>query len=804
MQEQQNTTTTVFNSNKSELWSLSLRDLFYKYVRFLPVFLLSVAICLFIAYVYLRYTTRIYSASGTMLIKNEQQPGARSDKFEDIFMNNKDLNIQSEIEVLKSRPLMERVVKKLNLQVSYQARGRFITNNIYKQSPFLLNIVELRDSFSTFSFNVHFINSSDFKINNDPAILGFGKLFKNQYGVFSLERIQGIVGKDYIITYKPLSAAAGSFVGGVQVTPKQIGTGILNISLQGSSPYMSADIVNGLMEEYDAYSIEQKNISADLSLDFIDDRLALIGHQLDSIQEVLLDFQQRNNMIDIDAQSGTYFQEMGEADRVINQQEIQMNIADMVSDYLKDKKNEYNRIVVPSSLGLEDATLNGLIAQYNKAQLDRKALINANIPEKNPAVLELDDQIEKLRISIQENIKNVKAGYNTLLSSARNRNTIAQGQIKELPVKTKKYIELKRQVEIKEGLYKILQEKREETAIGRASTISSSKIIDRAYASTVPIKPNRKAVRILAILLGLGLPAMFIFISEVLNDKISTRFDIEKITPAPILGEIGHSYSTNALIVTKTTRSMVAEQFRIIRSNLQYILNNAEKPVIMVTSSFSGEGKSFVTTNMGAVIALTGKKTIILEFDIRKPRVLAGLNMTKRPGITNFLVGKANLDELIVPVPEHENLFVLPCGPIPPNPSELLLGEKVTELFNYLKERFDTIITDTAPVGMVSDAQTLGKFANCTLYLVRQGHTFKKQVALIDEFYQDNKLPRISIVINDVKIKPGYGYYGYGRYGYGYGYGYGGYYDEEAPPQTLWDKVFGLIDIRRLFTRRVK
>jgi len=291
---------------------------------------------------------------------------------------------------------------------------------------------------------------------------------------------------------------------------------------------------------------------------------------------------------------------------------------------------------------------------------------------------------------------------------------------------------------------------------------------------------------------------------EVLNDKVTTRFDIEKITQAPILGEIGHSYSNQTLVVNKATRSMVAEQFRIIRSNLQYIVGKKEKPVILVTSSFSGEGKSYISTNLGAVLALAGKKTIILEFDIRKPKVLSGLGISKGPGITNFLIGKANLPDLIKPVPDCETLFVLGCGPIPPNPSELLLEPKVEEMFTWLKENFDVVIIDTAPVGMVSDAMTLGKFADSTMYLVRQGHTFKKQVALIDEFYNEEKLPKVSIIINDVKLKPGYGYYGYGRYGYGYGYGYGSYYEEETPPQNFFEKMLNWLDVRRLFNKNKK
>jgi len=294
---------------------------------------------------------------------------------------------------------------------------------------------------------------------------------------------------------------------------------------------------------------------------------------------------------------------------------------------------------------------------------------------------------------------------------------------------------------------------------------------------------------------GFGIPALFIFMMEVVNDKVTTRYDIEKITQAPILGEIGHSYTENAMVVGKTNRGMVAEQFRIIRSNLQYILNKIDKPVIMVTSSFSGEGKSFVTTNMGAVMALAGKKTIIIEFDIRKPKIFSGLGLSKKPGVTNYILGKAEIKDLPVLVPGYDNLFVLSCGPVPPNPAELLLESKVDELFEYLKQNFDVVLVDTAPVGMVSDAMTLGKFANCTMYIVRQGHTYKKQIVLIDEFYQEAKLPKVSIIINDVKIKPGYGYYGSGRYGYGYGYK-SKYYEEETPARNALSRFFGIFDLK--------
>jgi capsular exopolysaccharide synthesis family protein len=777
-------------TTKSELWSLSLRDLFYKYVRFLPIFVLSVAIALLGAYAYLRYATPIYSTTGTLIIKSDL-PNARGDKFDDIFGgggSGKSQNIQNEIEVLKSKGLMARVVEKLHLQYSYYVKGKIKTINIYKFGPFLIEASEIFDSSQAFTLKIKFVNDQAFKVNNDNTVIGFGRYFKNQFGTFRLVRQSGPVSKDYTINYQPTSAAASLYASSLQITPKSVGTGILNITMQSAHPNLGADVVNQLLDEYGDYTKELKNKTADQMLDFIDNRLSVIKGELDSVQDKLLRYSQENNLIDIEAQSSNYFANLSEADKAVNEQQLQIVIAEGIEGYLRNKKNEFDQVVVPSSFTLSDATLNELIGAYNQLQVKRQELLDSNVPEGNPLVLENKQQIEKIRQSILENITNIKRAYNKTIATLQHNSGLTETQLKIIPYKARGYYELKRQVDTKQALVNILQGKREETAISRASTIANVQIVERAYISNTPVKPNRRSIQIMAILAGLAIPALFVFAGEVLNDKVTTRFDIEKITSAPILGEVGHSFANKSLIVNKTTRSMVAEQFRIVRSNLQYILTKVDKSVILVTSSFSGEGKSFVSTNIASVLALAGKKTVILEFDIRKPKVLSGLGMPKGQGITNYLVGKAGLEELIKPVPDQENLFVLGCGPIPPNPSELLLDQKVEEMFTWLRANFDVIIVDTAPVGMVSDAMTLSKFADCTLYLVRQGHTFKKQIVLIDEFYTENKLPKVSIIINDVKMKAGYGYYGYGRYGYGYGYGYGSYYEEEAPPKSALER----------------
>ena len=779
-------------SDRSELHNLSVKDLFFKYIRFLPVFLLSLALALFGAWIYLRYATPIFRSSGTLEISDEKQSANPSDqRLNQLTLNTGARNIQNEIEVLRSKPLMERVVKALNLQLSYHAIGKIKSPDIYKQGPFLLQVFDLNDSSKSFSLAIKFSNDSVFKVDEEKESFRFGELFKNKYGVFRLNKNSYTSpGKEYSVSWQPAAQVASGFAKTIQIAPLA-GTDILTISVETTNPLKSSDIVNQLMMEYGEMTKEDKNEEAALTLAFVDTSLKSVQHEIDSIQREKSEYQKENNLIDLNSQTQSYLNNIDDASKSMKDQEIQIDVTGIIENYLKDRQNDFK--TVPSSLGLTDGTLNGKIEEYNKAQLYRKSLLESQIPTNNPAIKEQDQIIEKLRTDILEAIKGIRESTSVFINSYKRREGVAQSQVKSLPPQIKRLGEFDAQLNSKMGIYSYLMEKKLATTISQASTLSNSRIIEKSVPASAPVKPNRRSIQLLAILTGIGLPALFIFMLEVVNDKITTRFDIEKITQAPVLGEIGHSFARQSLVISKTNRGMVAEQFRIIRSNLQYVLNKIDKPVILVTSSFSGEGKSFVTTNIGAVMALTGKKTIVIEFDIRKPKILSGLGLSKRKGITNYILGKADLQDLPVLVDGYDNLFVLSCGPVPPNPAEMLLESRIEDLFTYLKQNFEIILIDTAPVGMVSDAMTLGKFANCTLYIVRQGYTYKKQIALIDEFYKERKLPSVSIVINDVKIKPGYGYYGYGRYGYGYGYK-SSYYEEETTQGNILTRFLGWFD----------
>jgi capsular exopolysaccharide synthesis family protein len=694
---------------------------------------------------------------------------------------------------------MSRVVEALNLNFNYTAKGRFKDLNAYKIAPFKVEALRIADSTRSFTLKLNFLSQTGFTIESSARTYSFGEIIRLSQGDFKVVKLDdGQVSPEYIITWHPTQVQAEILMEGLAVAPKQ-NTGILTVTLQSTSPLLAADVVNQLMEEYKDVTIEDRNASTKKSLDFIDENLKEREKELDSIKQIYVAYQKANNIIDPQAQSSNYFSRVEEALKIEQEQRLQLNNAVQLQDYLRNRGNDFG--TVPSSLGINDPTLNGLIASYNSAQLERKALLENAMPG-HIMVKQKNEEVEALKEKILENVKNIRSSYGNAIGTLRATSSQATSQLRTLPNKKQDLINIQQQLESKAQIYNILLAKREESAIALASTISNTKVLMEAAPNTQPVSPNRRNTQILAILIGLVIPTIIIVIVELMNDKVTSRNDIERLTDATILGEVGHSQGDETLVVTFGNRKAIAEQFRILRANLQYVINNVKKPVIMVTSSFSGEGKSFISTNMGAVVALASKKTIVLEFDIRKPKILSGLGLPKVAGLTNFILGTVSVRELPVPVPGHENLFVLPCGPIPPNPSELLLDTKLNELFDYLRENFDVIIMDTAPVGMVSDAITLSKFADCTIYMVRQGHTYKRQIKLVDEYYRQGRLPKLSIVLNDVKSGAAYGSYGYG-YGNSYGYG-SGYFDDDSPRFSVFTKWFGWLGAKNGTAKKQK
>lgn len=778
--------TGIGNVNDSEAGEFKLKDFVFKYIRYTPHIAICVLIALVLGFMKIRYATTIYSVTGALFINKESKSGSRNESIEDMFLFSNNLNLANEQEFLHSRQLVARVVKNLGLQLTYTNLGNVRSSNIYGGSPIELEIISLKDSSKYFEFELE-ADDKRFNFSNNKAAVMYGEVFENSNGIFRVRRIHEVPFSNFssnlfAISFYPLEQATINLSKSISVGQGIEQATILNLSIETDNISFGKDVINEVMKEYGRMNVEDKKEISRVTMQFIDERLDTIKYELGGVESGLLEFRQKNEVIDLPEQSKLYYSDYAESNRELVTQQVRLTIIDYLLNYLKDPVNSFN--LVPTNLGIEEPVLQPLFMQYNELQQQRANIVQTTGPANQRLVL-LEGTLTKIREQIQEALNNVRQAYQIAYRKIEERLNQSRAAIRNVPSKAKGLLDIERQQKIKQDLYLFLLQKREEAAISAAATISSSRPLEDATASGTPVQPNRKNIYIVSILIGVLIPVAIIALLEFLNDKITERQEIGKKTQTPIVGEVGHA-GGETLIVKAASRTVVAEQFRILRTNVQYLINKVEKPVILVTSSMSGEGKSFVATNYGAVLALTGKKTVILEFDIRKPRLMKGLGIKTEKGITNYILGTATAEEIIIPVEEIPNLSVIACGPVPPNPSELLLDDQVNKLFEFLKSRFDAIVIDTAPVGLVSDGFTLSKYADACLYIVRQGYTLRKQLNMIEELYQKRRLPNMALLVNDIKVKGRYkGYYGYGSgvygsYGYGYGYGYAGEYFQQS------------------------
>lgn len=785
-------------SNQRPKLTISPRELFFRYIRYLPWVIISVSLALVGAYIKLRYSTPIYNVAGKLLVTTQTPMGGR-DKFDDIFsMQSSNNKLNDEIEIIKSRNMATRVIRSLGLQKQVYNKGKIRSSIIHSADiPFNFDILSITDSSFGFNVLVTFVGEDQFLLNEKPQKHFFNETinFPNvSFRITANGRDRRTFGSnDFIITWQPAENLAPGLSNGINVGRINEVTNVLNLAYSTENPRQGVDVVNQYMKEYQQASLEDKKQIAAQTLSFIDEQLDTVFYELGGVEKNLQKYREKNRIFRPEAQAELTLNEFSDNLKEQSIIGVKLKVTDYLINYLSDSKNQFS--LIPSTLGIEDPTLLQQTSQFNKLMLEREAALKTT-PSSNPRIVSMEGIIEKLRLDMIESLKNIRQAQSLIMEQLSGKSRETNRVITSIPSKEKQMLEVTRQQSILQELYQYLLQKKLETAIASASTISNIKVLEPAIESNVPVSPNKKGLYIMALFIGIAIPVGFIFIREYLDDKVKSKNDIQQSTDAPVLGEIGHADQSNALVVTRNNRKVIAEQFRVVRSNLQYVLPKVEKPVLMVTSSFSGEGKSFISTNLGAVLALSGKRTAILEFDIRKPKILKGLGLNERKGITNYIVGSLDLQEVIHPVPDVENLYVIPCGPVPPNPAEMLLNEKVDQLFAELKKNFDAIIIDTAPVGLVSDAITLGRYADSSVYIVRHGYTMKKQIQLIDDLYRNNKLPHLSIIINDIQAQGGYGGYGYGDYGYGYGYGYGtekngtGYFEHEAGKPSRFSKWF--------------
>ena len=781
---------------KEEESEFSFRELLVKSLNYLPLFAIFLIVSLSIALIYIHFQTPIYSTSIKLLLKDVSSKGSQSTVSDqvlpDVFFSPK-TNMANETEILRSQKLMQRVVRNAGLNTFYYSIGKVNTLEVFDpnlNNRFLVfsNIKDSNQSYNI-TFRVKdkkiYVLQGETEIVTENHRLVITPAFNYVINIpdFSLYNEDN----KYIATWSPTWAIAGGLAGSLSITPLSKDATILIISTSSQVPQKSELVLNTLVNEYNNYNIEQNNRIADNTIQFIDDRLGVISGELNIVENGIKNFKE-NNAIDISAEGTQDVSKIKELQEKLNAQELQMNVANMVSEYVNNPKRRYE--LVPSDLGIGDATLGGLITSYNSGVLKRQELLKT-LGEKNLSIVTLESQLDDYRNKIMESISNVKSLYSTNYNAASREYSTTIAKLHEVPEKEKQLLEIERQQGIKEKLYLFLLEKREESAVSRAAAIGKSASIDGAQSGG-PVNLKNSNVYLMALFAGLGLPLLIVYMMDLFNDRVTTREEILKFTETPIIGEISHFAGQERKIVASKTRGVLPEQFRIVRTNLRYFLPKEQRgSTILVTSTMPGEGKTFVSLNLAAVMAVSGKKTILIEFDMRRPKVLEGLSAVGSGiDLPAFLAGNFPPSSVVKKAENVDNLYVINTGFVPPNPAELLLSDNLPGLIKYLRQEFDYIIIDTPPLGVVSDAKVLSEHADVSLFIVRQRFTQRRQLKMLNDIYLEKKLPNLALIVNDVKVKGIRSYYGYGytyggSYGYDYSLGYGYSTESEKPKKGL-------------------
>lgn len=795
---QNGVSTTLVEESQSKL---SPKEMFFKYLVYLPWFIISLGCAITIAYLYIRYTVPLYGSGVSILIKNDRtRPTGTADISLENLMSSRTTSLANEMVVLRSATTMRRVVKSLGLQLQYFGEGKVKRSEFYDYLPVKATVVNMRDSLSGTAIIIKKLKGNVVASweNNKEKVIRPGEVITTSKGELKLDFVPQALIDDYTYFINWLSdwGAAGQLAGSLDVRQPAKDAGVININIITEVPQKGRDVLTQLIREYDQLTVEDRNRLAGNSIQFIEERLGILSGELGRVEDDLQGFQQRNSVVELGTQSSTSFSRIQLLQNELNAKDMEIRIIDMIREYVSNPARKFE--LVPSSLGINDPTLSSLINMYNTLQLSREEELRS-IPATHPTIKTKEHQIEKVRLSMIENLKNVSRTAESLRNQKKSEYYSTVGSLNSIPAKKRELLEIERQQSIKERLFLFLLQKREELAITKASTSANTTAVDPPY-SWGPVSPNTTNIYRMAFLIGLILPVGFIYLRDLLNDKLVTRADLLKATDTPLIGEVAHHASmTRKFVVGLKDRSILAEQFRIIRTNLQFLLTQApsKNPVFLVTSSIAGEGKTFCSMNLAAVWAVAGKKTVIIELDLRKPKISKALSLQRETGLTNYILGTSRKEELPQLLPDVPNLYVIGAGPIPPNPSEMIMDAKMDELFTYLRANFDIIIIDSAPIGLVSDSKILSRFADATLYVVRQRYTVKKQIAFVDELYTQKILPNMGIIVNDVKIGGANSYYGYG-YGYGYGYSYNYNYSYsygETQKKSLVQKVRDIVGL---------
>jgi len=744
-----------------------------KYLPYWPLFLLSILVAVGIAHTYLRYTTPIYQATATIIIKDDKKGNEESKLVESLDQISSKKIVENEVEIIQSRKLMENVVRSLGLYAQTYQKGDVHDVLAYTQSPVSIIAIYPDSLQSNNNILLNYDRETHHVILNNKNRYPLDEIVQTPFG-----KLKFIANKDFYasedpskqlyFTLSPVKRIVSSFLSGLKVDPSSKLSSVVDLSYRDVDPLRAESILDQLIIAYQQSANDEKDALARNTLSFVNERLAIVSHDLDSIEKKVQQYKSGNRAVDISAQGQLFLQNVSANDQKLGDVTTQIAVLDQVENFVKSKDNS-NGGIVPSTLGVSDPMLSQLIDKLYTSELEY-AQLKKTVGENNPSLVAIADRINKIKPSILSNISSQRQSLNATRQNISSTNGSYNSLLQTVPQKERQLLDISREQQIKTNLYAFLLQKREESEISYASAVSNSRVVDYAQADPNPVSPNKKLIYILCILLLLGLCAATIFVKEFLTGKVLYRHEIEALTTFPIIGEIAFDKSKDKIVIEKGRRSFIAEEFRKLRISLSFLGIDSSRKKILITSSISGEGKSFVAANLAVSLSLTGKRVVVVDMDLNNPTINKILNVKREEGVTEFLEGQRDPEEIIRRVAAHENLFFISAGvDLPQNPSELLSNGKVNDLIDYLETIFDLVIIDTSPIVLVTDGYVLTGLCNATLYVVRHKYTPKMLIKRLDENSQINPINNPAIVFNGVKMR---GFFK-NNYGYGYDYVYG-------------------------------
>ncbi|NMH88317.1 GumC family protein [Flavivirga algicola] len=773
------------SDNNSENFKFDLKKILSVYLKQWKWFALSCIICLSIAYVNLRYTTPQYLAVAKIMLLDDKDDSASALKDLSLFSEKEGAMVEDEIQVIKSRSFLRNIVKRLHLNINYFVKGRVNESELYKNSPIVINFIEADSVINNtgFGFYTEILSSTDFnfRINEEdpPKKYTFGETIPTFFGGMIItpksEKLKGYIGNNIRVRITPLESLAESLKNRISIYPTGMSSKVIEVSITDPVIQKAKDIVNTLIDEYNISTIQKKNEISKNTANFINERVELIASDLVNVDDSIVRFKTGNKVTDVASEAGQFLNSSALNEQQLDASRMQLNQLNYMKESLGDSSGKYDAI--PSNLGLGDQAITELSSRYNQL-LERRRTLLKSAGEQNPIVKELDQTLGGIRQNLQQSINNSSKSLRIQIGSLENQSKRINSKIYSVPGQERRLRSIERKQGIKESLYLYLLEKREEATISLTATSPSAKIIDEAYNSYGgPVSPNKRMAYIAALFLGLIIPFSIIYTKSLLDTKIHNKEDLEKeIRNITVLGEVPRVKKSDSTLIERNDRSILSESFRIIRTNFDYVKRGRGTKdydnVIFVTSTINGEGKSFFSLNMALTLANTGKRVLLLGADIRNPQIYSAINNEKdkvhsKVGLTEFLVDKSIIVGEAINAYDINgiNIDILLSGKVPPNPAELLMNDRIKNLFDSVSNQYDCVIVDTAPSMLVTDTLLISEYAGHTIYLTRADYTEKRILNFAKELHAGNKLNGMMLVVNDVKQS---------NFGYGAKYGYYG------------------------------